>query len=254
MRKLIVFAILLVTVVTGYAQNQSVDNFIVGPFEVDYYGLGDYNYRLRKGIDINEYFGLKNDTIRIVQEKKAENKPVKRGIQINAFMSIPRFTMAGNSNLFGVSGNWKQQFGEIVYLNAGLSLGFSYGKYNYNENKKPCYRKETMIEVGIPLSVEFTKLDYKKSSVYAGVGLVPTFYGTIKADETSIEGKEQKGKKNSGFLISPRIDFGGYIPLSNQILRIGIYGEYKINCTGDVNIYKKRIGRAFVGANVGIVF
>ena len=40
MRKLIVFAILFVTVVTGYAQ--SVDNFVVGPYEVDYKGEGDF--------------------------------------------------------------------------------------------------------------------------------------------------------------------------------------------------------------------
>lgn len=250
MRKLVVFAILFVTVVTGYAQ--SVDNFVVGPYEVDYKGEGDFKFRLRKGVDLYEYFGLKKDTI--IQNTSEEYQPVKHGIQINAFMSLPRFAMKGNSNSFGVSGSWKQQVGKITYLNAGLSLAFSYGKYNYDENCKPYYREDAMIEVGVPLSIEFTRLDKKKASVYAGIGMVPTFYSTIKADETTAEGIDQKGEKDSGFLISPRIDFGGYIPLNNKILRIGIYGEYKINCSGDINIYKERISRAFVGANVGLIF
>ncbi len=250
MKKLIVFAILFVTVVTGFAQ--SVDNFVVGPYEVDYRGEGDFKFRLRKGIDLYEYFGLKKDTI--IQNTKNEYESAKHGVQINVFMSLPRFAMKGNSNLFGLNGSWKQQVGKVTYLNAGLSLGFSYGKYFYDESNKPYHRKDAMIEVGVPLSVEFTKLDYKKSSVYAGIGLVPTFYSTIKADETTAEGIEQKGKKESGILVSPRIDCGGYIPLNNQILRIGVYGEYKINCSGDINIYKERISEVFVGANVGLVF
>jgi len=245
MRRLIVFAILFVTIVTGYAQ--SVDNFVVGPYEVDYKGEGDFKFRLRKGVDLYEYFGLKKDTI--IQNTANEYQPVKHGIQVSVFMSLPRFAMVGNSNIFGLSGSWKQQIGKTIYMNAGLSLGYSYGKYNTS-----CFREDAMLEIGVPLSLEFTKLDHKKASVYAGIGLVPTFYSTIKANETTSNGIKKDVKKDSGFLVAPRIDFGGYIPLSKQILRIGIYGEYKINCSGDINIYKERIGRAFVGANVGLVF
>ena len=53
--------VLLATIVTGYAQN--VDNFEVGPYEVDYNEDGEYKYRLRHGVDLYKYFGLKKDTI-----------------------------------------------------------------------------------------------------------------------------------------------------------------------------------------------
>lgn len=250
MKNLVVFAILFVAVVAGYAQ--SIDNFVVGPYEVDYRGEGDFKYRIRKGVDLYEYFGLKKDSIN--SEALNEHQPVKHGVQINAFMSLPRFATGGNSNIFGLSGSWKQQIENAIYLNAGLSFGFSYGKYDYDESGKSYHRNENMIEVGVPLSVEFARLDYKKASVYAGIGLSPTYYNTIKADETTSDGLDKEGDKESGFLIVPRIDFGGYIPLNNRILRIGVYGEYKINCSGDVDIYEKRISRAFVGANVGLVF
>lgn len=250
MKKLIVFAVLFVTVVAGYAQN--VDNFIVGPYEVDYKGEGDFKFRLRKGVDLYEYFGLKKDTI--IQTAVDECQPVNHGVQVNVFMSLPRFAMKGNTNTFGLNGSWKQQIGKITYFNAGLSFGYSYGKYNLTKNGSSYHREDAMIEVGLPLSLEFTKLDHKKASVYFGLGAVPTYYNTIKADETTSKGVEQEGEKESGFLVSPRIDLGGYIPLKNHIFRIGVYGEYKINCSGDIDIYKERISSVYVGANFGLVF
>lgn len=250
MKKFIVSAILFVTGVTGYAQ--SVDNFVVGPYEVDYKGEGDFKFRLRKGVDLYEYFGLKRDTI--IYNTTEDFHPVKNGIQVNAFMSLPRFALRGNSNIFGLCGSWKQQIGKILYLNGGLSFGFSYGEYNNDVNNKYSHREDEMLEIGMPLSLEFTQLEYKKASVYVGIGVVPTFYTTIKANEIANDGKKQNGKKDSGFLVSPRIDFGGYIPMKKQFLRIGVYGEYKLNCSGDINIYKDRIGRAFIGANVGLIF
>lgn len=249
MRKLFMITILLATIVTGYAQN--VDNFEVGPYVVDYNEDGEYKYRLRHGVDLYKYFGLKKDTI--MMNPLIETVPFKQGFELDVFMSLPRFAIRGVSNIYGINGNWKQQIGKVAYLNAGLSFAFSFGKYNRGTDNKTCYRKDVMIETGIPVSIEFTKLDYKKASVYAGLGLVPTIYGTLKADEIVYDG-ERKGEKASGFLISPRIDFGGYIPLKNQIFRVGIYGEYKINCSGDEDVYKNRISRAFVGANVGFVF
>lgn len=44
------------------AQNE-VDDFNVGPYEVYYKGKGDVNFRLKKGVDLYEYFGLKKDTL-----------------------------------------------------------------------------------------------------------------------------------------------------------------------------------------------
>lgn len=54
------------------AKSQAViDNFTVGPYEVDYKGEGDVNFRLRKGVDLYKYFGLKKDTV-IVENKKGQ--------------------------------------------------------------------------------------------------------------------------------------------------------------------------------------
>lgn len=248
MKKLIVIAILLVTAVTGYAQE--LDNFVVGPYEVEYRGEGDFKFRLRRGIDLYEYYGLEKDTI--IQKVVEKRKPLKSGIQVDAFMSMPRFVINGNSNIFGVSGAWKQQIGKNIYLNTGLSLGVMYGKYNFEVEEIPYHRDDVMLEVGVPVSVEFSAIDYKKASLFAAVGLVPTFYSTMSVDEVTADGVPVDGEKESGILVSPRVDLGGYFPLDNMILRLGVYGEYKIDCSGDA--YKDRIGRAFIGANIGVVF
>lgn len=251
MKKIVVLFIFLATSVAVFAQ--SVDNFVVGPYEVDYKGEGDFKFRLRNSIDLYEFYGLKRDTI--IQKIEPKNKRVKNGIQVNAFMSLPRFNMKCGYNTFGVDGSWKQQIANVVYVNAGLSMGFSYGKYNYYKDNKPCYREDSMFEIGIPLSVEFTKLDYHKASVYGAIGFTPTIYTTVNAKEM-MRGKEVDDvTKDSGFHIAPRFDFGAYVPVSNKnIFRVGVYAEYKINCTGDINIYKERIGSLFVGANIGLVF
>ncbi len=245
MRKLIVLAILLVTTIAGYSQN--VDNFEVGPYEVDYKGEGDFKFRLRKDIDLYKYFNLKKDTLIVSNEFS----PVKQAIQMNVFMSLPRFSEQGSSNLFGIDGSWKRQIGKVTYFNAGLSLGISYGRYNANHN----HLKDMMLEIGVPLSIEFTKLDRKKASLYTSIGVTPLLYNTLKAEITDPTTQDKKDvDKENGFLIAPRVDFGGYVLVGNKIMRIGIYGEYKINCSGGMNIFKDRIGRAFVGANVGLVF
>lgn len=252
MKKIIVFAILLVMSFAGYAQN--VDNFIVGPYEVDYKGEGDFKYRLRKGIDLFEFFGLNKDTTVIQEIEEISLNPVKNGFQLSAFMSVPRFTIKGSSNIFGVSGNWKHQLGEITYFNAGLSFGFAFGKYDYYVDNKHCRRKDSMMEIGVPLSVEFTKLDKNKASLYAGVGAVPVFYNTLKAEDMFRDGKMHDGEKNSGFAIAPRIDFGAYVPVEGNIFSVGVFADYRINCSGEPDIYKNRISRVFVGANIGIIF
>ena len=245
MRKLICLSILLLITIAGYSQN--VDNFEVGPYEVDYKGEGDFKYRLRKDIDLYKYFGLKKDTL-IVSNELA---PVKQAFQMNVFMSSSGFSEHGNSNLFGIDGSWKRQIGKVTCINAGLSLGFSYGRYDANHDQL----KDMMFEIGIPLSIEFTKLDRTKASLYTSIGVTPLLYNTLKAEITDLTThKKTDADKENGFCVAPRIDFGGYIPVGSKIMRIGIYGQYKINCSGDENRFKDRIDRAFVGANVGLVF
>lgn len=246
MKKFFSLMVFLTIVMVGSAQH--VDNFEVGPYEVDYKGTGDYKFRLRKGVNLYEYFGLKKDTI--VQVAKTSAVPVNGAFQVNAFMSLPRYGVNGVSNVWGIDGTWKQKIGRQLYVNAGLSLGMSFGKYGdaYRDYKdwEDGFYTETMFEIGVPLSIEASQLDREKASVYGGFGVVPTFYSG---------GKDAAGDSKSGLLVAPRVDVGGYIPAGSQIVRLGGFVQYNINCSaGDYDIFKERIGRLFIGANFGLVF
>lgn len=246
MKKFFSLVAFLTITVAGYAQD--VDNFEVGPYEVDYKGSGDYKFRLRKGVDLYEYFGLKKDTT--IQVVDAPALPIKGAFQLNAFMSIPRFVVNGVSNVWGIDGAWKQKMGQQLYFNAGLSVALSIGKYgeayqNYKDWEEGNF-SETMFEIGVPLSVELCNLDRKKATMYGGIGVVPTFY---------TGGKDEAGDSKSGLFIAPRIDIGGYLPIGKQLVRLGGFAQYDINCSGgDYDIFKERIGRFFIGANIVLVF
>lgn len=246
MKKFFSLVAFLTISVAGFAQD--VDNFEVGPYEVDYKSSGDYKFRLRKGVDLYEYFGLKKDTT--IQVTENPTLPIKGAFQLNAFMSLPRYVANGASNVWGVDGSWKQKIGQQVYFNAGLSVGVSVGKYgeaykDYKDFDDDAYT-ETMFEVGLPLSIELCNLDRKKATLYGGVGVVPTFY---------TGGKDPAGESKSGLFVAPRIDVGGYLPIGNQLVRLGGFAQYDINCSGgDYDIFKERIGQFFIGANIGLVF
>lgn len=243
------FSLLALLSISLGAYAQVVENFEVGPYEVDYKGAGDYKFRLRKGVDLYDYFGLKKDTTIVVADKTAT--PIKHAIQVNAFLSIPRYLDNGTSNVWGIDGSWKQKIGNKLYYNAGLSFGVSFGKYgdayeNYKDYDKENYKySETMFEIGLPLSIEWTNLNDKKATLYGGVGVVPTFY---------LGAKNAMGEKKSGFLIAPRIDVGGYLPIGKIPVRIGLFAQYNICCANGENLFKERIGRFFIGANVGLLF
>ena len=207
MKKFFSIVAFLTISVAGFAQD--VDNFEVGPYEVDYKGSGDYKFRLRKGVDLYEYFGLKKDTT--IQVVDTPTSPIKGAFQLNAFMSIPRFVVNGVSNVWGVDGAWKQRIGQQLYFNAGLSVALSMGKYgeayqNYKDWEDGNF-SETMFEIGVPLSVELCNIDRKKATMYGGIGVVPTFY---------TGGKDEAGDSKSGLFIAPRIDIGGYLPIGKQ--------------------------------------
>ena len=114
--------------------------------------------------------------------------------------------------------------------------------------------KETVMEIGVPISIEFTKLDRKKASLFGSVGIVPTFYSGAQGEN----GNDYNAKDNdskSGFYAAPRIEIGGYIPVGGKLVRIGGFYQNNLNCTpGDYDIYKNRIGRGHVGAKAAIVF
>lgn len=245
MRKLLILEMFLLAAVTGYAQN--VDHFEVGPYEVDYRGEGDFKYRLKKDIDLYRYYSLQKDTV--IQNVDNIGVSVNNGIQVSLSLMMPRYTPNSCSNVFGIDGQWKQRITNGVYFSGGLLLAMSfceYGNYWKEEN-------ENLFEVGVPLSIEFADINNKHASLYAGIGITPTFYGAAK-EITAIDGKTVGGK--SGLFIAPRIDIGGYIPVGNILIRLGGFLQYNINCSkddNDNNVFKDRIGRCFLGANIGLV-
>ena len=242
------FLILFGLLATTMAKSQEViDNFQVGPYEVDYMGKGDVNFRLKKNINLYEYFKLQKDTI-IAESKKVQ--PIKKGFEVGVTYSMPRFGVKGAFNFFGVYGSAKSKVTNNIYLNYGGKIAISYGHYNEEVNNL----KDVLFEVGVPLSVEFANLNKDTSSFFASVGFSPAYYTTLSAKENK-DGKDVDADKKSGLYVAPKVELGGYIPVNNHFLKLGLFGEYRINCTkAEDNIFKQRIGRAFVGANIGYVF
>jgi len=255
MKKLITLCAVLVGIFSCSAQTV-IDNFNVGPYIVDYSGQGDVKYRLRDNIDLYDFFELKMDTTIISVTKEV---PVKHAIEIVGNLGANRFA----SREIGLSGMWKQLVAKNLYFNAGLSLSFGITRFKG--------LKRDMFEFGIPLQIEYGKLNHQKASLYGAFGLSPVVYSTILAGGEKIEKIDENGnvdsdnniitilvplenEKKSGFLIAPSLDFGGNIPVGSTILRIGVYAKYKINCTpGDFDVYKKSAGRMFLGAKIGVI-
>ena len=110
-----IFLILCGLLTTTMAKSQEViDNFQVGPYEVDYMGKGDVNFRLKKNINLYEYFKLQKDTI-IAESKKVQ--PIKKGFEVGVTYSMPRFGVKGAFNSFGVYGSAKSKVTNNIYLN-----------------------------------------------------------------------------------------------------------------------------------------
>lgn len=111
------FLILCGLLTTTMAKSQEViDNFQVGPYEVDYMGKGDVNFRLKKNINLYEYFKLQKDTI-IAESKKVQ--PIKKGFEVGVTYLMPRFGVKGAFNSFGVYGSAKTRVSNNTYLNYG---------------------------------------------------------------------------------------------------------------------------------------
>lgn len=239
MKKILLMSLMICFAMSGYAQTE-IDNFIVGPYDVDYMGPGDVKYRLRDGVDLFEFFELQKDTV--INVGAPVSIPAKHAVQITGLVGANRYV----SKIIGLEGVWKQNIGNNLYFNGGVSLGFDIS------NEKGYGTKRTMFEFGIPLQIELGKLDYYKPSVYGLFGLKPTIYSTVSASHETAAGKVDDPKK-SGFLLAPSLEFGGNVPVNKLWLRFGFFAEYKINCTvGDYNIYNQA-GKFFLGARFGVI-
>lgn len=242
MKKILIICAFVVGFISAQAQTV-IDSFTVGPYVVDYIGEGDVKYRLRDNINLYEYFELQKDTV--IMAPALVQTPVKHGIQLSGYVGANRYA----SKEFGISGVWKQNIGTNLYFNGGLSLAIDH--YNFLH-----IQKRNMFEVGVPLQIELGRLSHQKAGLYGIVGVAPVFYSTMSLkdweNDKFVDAPEDK--KKSGFLIAPSLEFGGNIPVGNIIMRIGVYGNYKINCSkGNYDVYTNYTGHCFIGAKIGVV-
>lgn len=242
MKKIFILCAFIAGLLRSEAQTV-IDSFTVGPYMVDYLGQGDYKYRLRDNIDLYKYFDLKKDTVIVAPFVETS---VRHALQISAYAGANRYA----SKEAGLSAVWKQGIGENLYFNGGLSFAIGHSDFSY-------VKKCDMIEVGVPLQIEVGKLSHQKAGLYGVLGITPTAYSTMSVKKWT-GGKSvdvKKDYKESGFLAVPSLEFGGNIPVGNAIVRIGVYGKYKINCTSAkdaIDIYEDVAGHCFFGAKIGV--
>lgn len=239
MKKILLICLIMSNIMICMAQ-VPVDHFNVGPYVVDYNGKGDIKYRLREDIDLYEFFGLQKDTTIISMKTKV---PIKSTVQISARGGCN----PADYKILGIECLWKQNIISNWYFNGGISLNHT------NDVYYPL--SDNVIEIGIPLQIELGKLNHQYASLYASVGFSPAFYATLDAwREFFYKTGSCSAAKNYGFLIAPVIEFGGNIPVGKTIIRIGLYGECKINCTeSDYEGYRRASYPIFAGAKLGLV-
>lgn len=246
MRKFYLFCI-LVTVATAWTcmGQTPVDHFEVGPYIVDYNGKGNIKYRLQENIDLYDFFELKKDTTII---PTATEIPVKQALQLNARTA----SSISSSKDLGIEVLWKRHILDYIYFNGGVSLLWGYHVLHYKDNS---LKLDNVLEIGIPLQIEFGKLNRQRASLYGSAGITPAFFSTADAIQSVFrKGTGTDPRHDTGFLVIPGVEFGGNIPVCNKIMRIGIYGEYKISCTrGAYGSCKDYIANTFIGIKAGII-
>lgn len=230
-------------VVAVQAQNV-IDNFRVGPYIVDYHGPGNVKYRLREDIDLYDYFGLKRDTTVVEMITKV---PVKYGLQFSGRYTCGPFS----SKEAGFDGVWKQRLGGDFYFNGGLFFSAARsddGAYG---------PKRVSASAGIPLQLEWSRLNRQFASLYGVIGLEPALYATLQAtDWDGAANKRVKARRNYGLRVAPVIELGGNVPVGGVVMRFGIVGTYKITRTLSENMdpyIDYNNNGLFFGTKIGII-
>jgi len=224
----------------------------VGPFEVV---DEDYNYRLRDGVNVPEYFGLKGTL-------------EKNSFQAGIFFSLPG---AGKVSTYGIGFVWKRKILDNWFLNTGVSAAIPSARsvnlfYRKNDvDGSPEIANETPFSVvsfyfGIPVSIEYMRGSNSLLSYYFSFGLTPGGYlnGAFKADVYFGDGSRMSKDCyfRPGFYLAPRADAGVYIPVGKYYVRAGILLEYRIDLT-DSNVrnrFKYAIGYFMPGIDLSFVF
>lgn len=234
MKKLLTSCVLMAASIACFAQTV-IDNFTVGPYNVDYNGKDDVRYRLRDDVNLYEFFELEQDTV--IVNLTDSLTPIKQAIQLSAILGANMYS----TKEFGIEGLWKKDIAENLYFNAGLSFIFDYLDDHYPTNRN----KMTTFELGVPVQLEWSNINRQKGTFYGLVGVTPAFYKVIKSN---------RDVTNSGAIITPSLEMGGNIPVGNVILRIGAYGKFKYNCsTSNGDIYRSHMGRTFIGGKISVI-
>lgn len=246
MKKILFVAVLFLTAVSAKAQ---VDHFEVGPYEVEYQKDGDFKYRLQKDVDLYKFFDLKKDTIIVVEQAKPE--AISQGWQIGAELMGRLWGFAREATQASVFVQYKLRIGTEIYFNGGVSLGYQANRCISSGMQIDA----NILEVGIPLSIEYADLKQKSSTLFIQAGIIPTYSTTLSQ---KLHGGKDLGKSH-GIRIDPRLEFGTYVPVSNVMCRVGLFIQKGIslsdsNPDGIALDYKSRTSRVTVGGNVSFVF
>lgn len=233
MKKVLLICVMFAGILPCAAQT-TIDHFNVGPYVVDYNGKGNIRYRLSDNIDLYEYFELSKDTVTVEKFVTPElaNKGVEVGVKIGAGSAA--FSC-------GLEARYRTKVGKKgVYFSPGISVGMV---SRYSDPKD-----WGALEIGVPLVFGYSTINHRYATLYAEIGIAPTFYSLNKKPDAYTD-------KKSGFLIIPTGGFGVNIPSNKTIWKIGLWTDIKLNCSsGDINVYKEHLGCGAVGIKIGMIF
>lgn len=216
------------------AAQTTIDHFNVGPYVVDYNGKGNVRYRLSDNVDLYEYFELSKDTV--VVEKYVTPKPVDKHFEIGV-----KFGAGSASLSYGIEAKYRTNIGKKgAYFAPGISAGMV---SRYSDPKD-----WGALEIGVPIVFGYSTINRQHATLYAEIGIAPTFYSLNKTPDSYTD-------KKSGFLVVPTGGVGFNIPSERIIWKIGFWTDMKLNCSsGDIKVYKDWLGSGAVGVKIGMIF
>ncbi len=233
MKKVLLICALFAGILPCAAQT-TIDHFNVGPYVVDYNGKGNIRYRLSDNVDLYEYFELSKDTV--VVEKCVTPKLANKHFEIGAKIGVGSVALS-----YGLEVKFRIAVGKKgFYFSPGISAGMV---SRYSEPKD-----WGTVEIGVPLVFGYSTINQQYATLYAEIGVAPTFYSLNEKPDSYTD-------KKSGFLVVPTGGFGFNIPSDKTIWKIGVWADLKLNCSSsDTDVYKEFLGYGAAGIKIGIIF
>lgn len=249
MKRLFFLLFLTLGLGSAFAQettrSEKVDSIDVGPYKVYYSGTAPTEWKIDNSIDLYEYFDLSHDTIYVEVMKETPVIPKVRSLQLGVWGETAKHGSPRSTLALALEASWKQRINRFLCINAGVApemvmTNTSFLRYD-------------VLEVGVPISAEFARLDFFKPSLFASVGVTPGYFSTLKAQTT--DAKQLDCEKYNGFLLTPTLTVGSYVPVGEHFVRMAIFARMKFNLSaGDYDLYHEVIGCGNVGAQISFVF